>query len=73
MGEGLSPKYRLYAPCFILVFYRFILAAISLGYCGDYHHYALYVDDMASINLGEVVSLNTWATNVVSSIAALLT
>ena len=25
MGEDLSPKYRLYAPHFILVFYRFIL------------------------------------------------
>ncbi|KAG6737005.1 hypothetical protein POTOM_060039 [Populus tomentosa] len=35
-------------------------------------HYALYVDDMDSINLGEVLSPNAWTTDVGSSIATLL-
>ena len=35
-------------------------------------HYALYVDDMDSINLGEVLSPNAWTTNVGSFIATLL-
>jgi hypothetical protein len=59
-------------PCSILVFCRSVLAALFLGSCGDCSHYALYVDAMDSISLGEALSPTAWATDVVSSVAALL-
>nr|TKR91005.1 pleiotropic drug resistance protein 3-like [Populus alba] len=50
---------------------RSILAALFLGSSEDYPRYAIYVDTMDSINLGEALSPNSWATVVAFSIAAL--
>ncbi|KAG6766599.1 hypothetical protein POTOM_030688 [Populus tomentosa] len=72
-------EFILVFACFAAAICRFSLllfatgvVARSLGSYGDYPHYALYVDVMDSINLGEVLSPNAWTTDVVSSIAALL-
>ena len=68
-----SPQSTDYSP--LVLFWslcRFVLAALFLGSCGDCSHYALFVDAMDSISLGEALSLIAWATDVVFSVAALL-
>jgi hypothetical protein len=51
---------------------RFVLAALFLGSYGDCSYYALFVDAMDSISLGEALSPIAWATDVEFSVAALL-
>ena len=43
----------------------FVLAALFLGSCGDYSHYALFIDAMDSISLGEALFPIAWATDIV--------
>jgi hypothetical protein len=72
LGEGLSPKYRLYAPCSLLVTLQICFGCPFLGLLWDCSHYALFVDAMDLISLGEALSPIAWATDVVFSVAALL-
>ncbi|KAH8479572.1 hypothetical protein H0E87_031553, partial [Populus deltoides] len=51
---------------------RFVLAALFLGSYGDCSHYALFVDAMDSISLGEALSPIAWATDVVFGLLAMM-
>ncbi|KAJ7014846.1 hypothetical protein NC653_004216 [Populus alba x Populus x berolinensis] len=51
---------------------RSVLAALFLGSCGDYSHYALFIDAMDFISLGAALSLIVWATDVVLSASMLV-
>jgi hypothetical protein len=65
-----STDYTPHVPFWSLC--SFVLAALFLGSCGDCSHYALFIDDMDSICLGEALSPIAWATNVMFSVAVLL-